>query len=86
MRLIKVRTGLRGLRDQPGASLESVSSRSSGTDGGGIAKSEPVFDAVWIRHVPNQAVHPAAAGATVCLIGCVGHEVAAVVVIVRAPH
>ena len=80
MRLIKVQTGLRGLIDQPGASLESVSSRSSGTDGGGIAKSEPVFDAVWIRLIPNPAIAPAAAGATVCLIGRVGHEVAEVVV------
>ncbi len=80
MRLIKVQTGLRGLRDQPGASLESVSSRNSGTDGGGKANNEPVFDAVGIWHIPNQAVAPAAAGATVCLIGRVGHEVAEVVV------
>ena len=70
------------MRDRPGASLESVGSRNTGTDGGGIATDEPIFSICM--KIP--AVAPAAAGATVCLIGCVVHEVAAVVVIVRAPH
>jgi hypothetical protein len=70
------------VRDRQGASLESVSSRSSGTDGGGIATDEPIFNIC--KKMP--AVAPAAAGATVCLIGCIGHEVAAVVFIARVPH
>ena len=70
------------MRDRPGASLESVSSRSSGTDGGGIATDEPIFNICM--KIP--AVGPAGAGATVRLIGCIVHEVDAVVVIVRVPH
>ena len=70
------------MRDRPGASLESVGSRNSGTDGGGIATDEPIFNICM--KIP--AVAPAAVGATVCLIGCVVHEVAAVVFIARAPH
>ncbi len=70
------------MRDRPGASLESVSPRSSGTDGGGIATDEPIFNICM--KIP--AVGPAGAGATVCLIGCIVHEVDAVVVIVRVPH
>jgi hypothetical protein len=71
---------LRGVRDRPGASPESVSSRNSGTDGGKIATDKPIFNICM--KIP--AVGPAAAGGTVCL--CVGIEVAAVVFIARAPH
>ena len=70
------------MRDRPGESPESVSSRNSGTDGGKIATDKPIFNICM--KIP--AVGPAAAGSTVCLIGCVGHEVAAEVLIVRAPH